>query len=380
MHHSQTSSPHAVIGASASGLYTALLLARSGEEVTIHERRNEVDPQERTLIVTGAMRDMLGDVAEKSIVNEIRQFELYADGKVATVPLGRPDLIIERSALIRSLAKEAETAGVQIRSGRRFKGIEPAGDGMAIRFAAAGNETETVYSKTLVGADGTYSDVATSAGWSQQPTVSLLQAVVKLPVDLPPSTSRVWFRPEDTPYFYWLIPESESLGALGVIAEDATTIRPRLERFLEDKGLEPLEFQAARIPCYRRWRPVHKRVGGGDVYLVGDAAGQVKVTTVGGIVTGFRGAQAVAEQILGHSHKKTLRGLRRELEIHRVIRKIMHPFGEDQYRQMVVLINDATRKSLVRHDRDRAVNMMWRVAIGQPGFVWLSLRSLLSRS
>ena len=42
-----------------------------------------------------------------------------------------------------------------------------------------------------------------------------------------------------------------------------------------------------------------RRVGAGNVYLVGDAAGQVKVSTVGGTVTGLRGAQAVALAILG---------------------------------------------------------------------------------
>jgi len=42
-----------------------------------------------------------------------------------------------------------------------------------------------------------------------------------------------------------------------------------MERFLEKKGMEPLEWQGARIPEYRKWVPVKRRVGNGDVYLVG---------------------------------------------------------------------------------------------------------------
>ena len=42
--------------------------------------------------------------------------------------------------------------------------------------------------------------------------------------------------------------------------------------------MEPLEWQGAQIPVYRKWIPVKRRVGNGDVYLVGDAAAQVKVT------------------------------------------------------------------------------------------------------
>src|SRR5207249_7597277 len=111
-------------------------------------------------------------------------------------------------------------------------------------------------------------------------------------------TTRVWFIPEDTPYFYWLIPESPKRGAAGLIGEDGPQTRRALNRFLEKQHLEPLEFQAARIPLYTRWIPVRRRLSGANVYLVGDAAGHVKVTTVGGIVTGFRGATAVAEAIL----------------------------------------------------------------------------------
>jgi len=54
-------------------------------------------------------------------------------------------------------------------------------------------------------------------------TVPLVQAIVRLPKDCPPDTTRVWFVPDDTPYFYWLIPESAERGALGVIASTAAT-------------------------------------------------------------------------------------------------------------------------------------------------------------
>jgi len=51
-------------------------------------------------------------------------------------------------------------------------------------------------------------------------TVPLVQAIVNLPRTAP-DTTRVWFVPDDTPYFYWLIPENEHRGALGIIGEAA---------------------------------------------------------------------------------------------------------------------------------------------------------------
>jgi len=132
--------------------------------------------------------------------------------------------------------------------------------------------------------------VARAAGWPPVETVPLMQAIVKLPKDCPPDTTRVWFVPDDTPYFYWLVPESAERGALGIIGEDGRDTKRCIEKFLEKKEMEPLEWQGARIPVYRKWVPVQRSMGKGDVYLVGDAAAQVKVSTIGGIVTGFRGA------------------------------------------------------------------------------------------
>ena len=127
-----------------------------------------------------------------------------------------------------------------------------------------------------------------------------MQAIVELPDDMSPESTRVWFEPEDTPYFYWLIPEGSGRGGLGLIADekpDGKNPQEALKSFMEKQGLKAMEFQAAKIPLYLKWIPVHRRVGAGDVYLVGDAAGQVKVSTVGGIVTGFRGAQGVADEL-----------------------------------------------------------------------------------
>ncbi|MGA8407938.1 MAG: FAD-dependent monooxygenase, partial [Candidatus Acidiferrales bacterium] len=102
----------AVVGGSAAGLLTATVLARQGVGVRVFERIETLDHPERTLIVTNRMRTLLGRAAEGSIVNEIRRFELFTDGRSATFELQQPDLIIERRALIQGLAEEARRAGV----------------------------------------------------------------------------------------------------------------------------------------------------------------------------------------------------------------------------------------------------------------------------
>ncbi len=61
-----------------------------------------------------------------------------------------------------------------------------------------------------------------------------MQTLVRLPKDCRPDTTRVWFVPDDTPYFYWLVPESAEREALGVIGEQTgADTKRRFERFLE---------------------------------------------------------------------------------------------------------------------------------------------------
>jgi len=370
----------AVVGGSAAGLFASALLARQGLPVRIFERIEALEPGARTLIVTQRMRGLLGPAAEGSIVNEIRRFELFTDGRVATVDLKHPDLIIERRALIKSLADEAQRAGAKLELGRRFHSLRPDGKGIALEVERCADGTrEEIRAGTLIGSDGATSRVARAAGWPPLETAPLLQAIVPLPKDMSPDTVRVWFVPQDTPYFYWLIPESPTRGALGVIGESGANTRRCFEQFLEKRKIDPIEFQGARIPIYSRWIPVRRQVGSGSVYLVGDAAGQVKVSTVGGIVTGFRGALGVAQAILTGGASSELRTLRRELDLHLLLRRTLHDFQQSDYSRLVDLLNDSTKQSLGAYSRDEAWKILWRVCLNQPRLILLGLRGLLMR-
>jgi flavin-dependent dehydrogenase len=364
------------VGGSAAGFYTAARVAQGGKRVRVLESQRSVEPEPRTLIVTNHFRRQLGASANESVLNEIRRFELFTDGRSAQVALAKPDLIIERAKLIPALARQARQAGAELSCDTRFLGLSPNANGIQVEVESAGRREE-LHAQSVVGADGAASRVARTAGWAPIETVPLVQAIVRLPKDCPVDTTRVWFVPDDTPYFYWLIPESAERGALGVIGEDGRDTAGCLARFLEKKGMEPLEWQGARIPVYNRWVPVKRRVGKGNVYLVGDAAAQVKVSTVGGIVTGFRGARAVAESILRGRRGWELLALRRELSTHWLLRRTMHHFQQEDYSRLVDLLNAATRDTLSEITRDESARLLWNVLRRQPQLVLLGLRGLL---
>jgi flavin-dependent dehydrogenase len=368
-----------VVGGSAAGFFAAYLLAREGREVDVFEQSSKLDAAERTLIVTHRMKDLLGEIGSASIVNQVRKFELYTDGRAASVDLAHPDLIIERAKLIHSLGEHAQRAGARLHVGRNFRTLRPRAGRLALEFQnAAKNENEERVADTVIAADGSSSSVAKAAGWPQAPTAPLIQAIVALPKDMQPDTVRVWFVPDDTPYFYWLIPESPEQGALGLIGESGSEARKHLEAFLEKRCLNPIAFQGARIPIYNRWVPVEREFDGARVFLVGDAAAQVKVSTVGGIVTGLRGALGVAQRILNRGSSRELRRLRRELDMHLLIRRALHDFHQQDYSQLVDSLNSPAKRSLGQFSRDEALKLLWRVCLNQPRIVLMGLRGLLT--
>jgi flavin-dependent dehydrogenase len=368
----------AIIGGSASGLFTACLLSQQGADVRVFEASDRIEPNPRSLIVTEYMKTVLNKLCDDTVINRINRFEFFADGRVGVISLHRPDLVIERSRLIQRLAEEADKKGAKILTGRRFLDLRPDGERLNFTLSLNGDGEQIEDSaEVLVGADGVFSRVAEKGGWPGQEIVSLVQAVVELPDDMAPDTARIWFIPEETPYFYWLIPHSKTHGVFGLIGEDEGKTRIALETFLDRKGIIPEEFQGASIPLYTNWVPNHRMLGNNDVYLVGDAAGHVKVSTVGGIVTGLRGAMGVAEAILDGGSSKELKTLRRELNLHNLIRKVLNCFTHREYIRLLDLLTPDTKHTLGSIHRDETSKLLINLFIKQPRLLLLGLRALI---
>lgn len=367
----------AIIGASTAGLLTAKKLADHGMIVKVFEASKQIDSTPRSLIVTGHVTKLLDPLYQSSLVNVIRRFELFADGRVAEISLRQPDMVIERSKLLFELAAEAKQSGAEIFTNHRFLNLKPNGKQLTLSISNNGYGAPVEkYTNILVGADGTFSRVAKSGGWPKPETVPLIQAVVKLPEDMASDCTRVWFLPEVTPYFFWLIPHSSTHGVLGLIAGEDQKGRRDLEHFLEKKNLKAIEFQSAHIPIYNKWVPIHRKIDNNDVYLVGDAAGQVKATTVGGVVTGFRGALSVVDSILNKKKNKNLKRLKRELDMHGIIRKSLRGFSQTDYIKLIDMLNPLAIRALSSFHRDETLRLLFHLFLGQPKLLLIGLRSI----
>jgi flavin-dependent dehydrogenase len=368
----------AIVGASSSGLYAAELLAHAGRRVAVFERDPDLTPARRTLIITPRLQRVLGYLPEEAMLHATRVMAVATSGAQCSIELKEPDLIVERNCLAQFLAKRATQAGAHIHYQHRLISLHPHREGVALHLRTESDHDTPMTARAVIGADGIFSTVAHAARLPHPPTVPIVQAEVELPPDWNPTMTQVWFDVQETRFFYWLIPESETHGVVGLVADDSAKTRALLSRFLEKHNLQPLAHQASRVAMYHpRLRPWTK-IGTAPVLLIGDAVGQVKVTTVGGTVSGFWGAQAAVNTLLhGTSYARELRPLTYELQLHWFIRLLLERLDNAGYDSLVKHITHPVRQFLRHHNRDEMAGNIWQLLLLQPRFLPLSLHLLL---
>jgi len=346
--------------------------------VRVFEAQVPFRPAERTLIVTPAWRQLLDFDPGEAVLNRVSAYELISARASARIPLQEPDLVIDRARFLQVLVRKVQEAGGEVLFGYRLTEIQMGSQWWILRLGAGENRERWVPAARVLGTDGVHSTVVRALGKDGLERVGLAQARVPLPPDLAPDTVRVWFDRATTRFFYWLIPESPHTGVLGVVAESPARARDLVEQFLSARGWEALAWQEEGLAPLFPLRFGAPPMGDGQVLLAGDAAGQVKVTTVGGVVAGMRGGLAAARAILNHTfYDAELRPLRQELAFHALVRRVLDGFTDEDYDALLNLLNRPALAVLSRYHRDELVRALWRLLLSQPRWLLLGARALV---
>lgn len=368
-----------VVGASTAGLYAAYCLARQGAEVHLYEAEPCLNPAPRTLILTPHFLRVLKFSPDDVILNRVWQFELISAGHTASVTLGEPDLVVERQKLVALLLRKAQEAGVKIHYGYRLEGLEEERGKFILRFRTEGGE-EVVPSYVLVGADGAKSLIANRLRRRHLPIVAVVQAGVHFRKAIPVEKVRVWFDRSKTRFFFWLIPESPYRGVVGLVADEMEEAHRTLADFLSSHSWEPDGFQAALVPLYLPGTEMAIQLGTCKAILVGDAAGHMKNTTVGGVVAGLRGASAIELAVDGKVKVgKEWRILKRELSLHAWLRRLLDCFSNEDYDQLLALLNSRALRVLATHPRDDFAKALVPLLLSQPRWFPFGAKTFLKQ-
>ena len=350
-----------IIGAGPVGCYAAYLLAKAGKPTQIFEEHNKIgEPVQCTGIVSSSIKDIL-EIKKDVIINKIDKVKIFSpNNKFIELKLKNKNLVLDRKKFDNYLADLAVEQGAKIFLNYKF--LDHKDNKIKLKCE---NENE-ILSKTnyLVGADGPLSKVAKSCNlFGKRRFMTGFQVRVKLK-----NQNYVEFYPF-IKNFAWIVPENDEVVRLGVASY--SNVKEYFNYFLKLKRINRkniIEKQAGLIPIYNPKIKTQKD----NIFLVGDAAAQVKATTGGGIIQGLIGAECLAEAVINNKdYEKILKKrLTKELWLHLKIRQTLDKFKENDWNLLIYLFNkEKNRKILEGFDRDNLSKFFFKLLLKEPGLL-----------
>ena len=346
-----------IVGAGPSGSYAGFLLAKAGHDVTIYEDHDKIgEPVACTGIVTKALFELI-EYSKEYVINELDGVDVISPkNEKLHIPL--KEYVLCRKKFDNCLANKAESAGAKILLGHRY--VERNGNELLFRVKGQTIKKET---DILISADGPLSKVAETSGLGKNREFYVgQQATIKAKFN--PKVFTTWFGSIAPGFFAWSVPESAELSRIGLATTSGKNCAQCFQRLMKMSGGKIVARQAAPIPLYDHKRKVQKN----NTYLIGDAAGFVKDTTGGGIITGMLSAKAAAESIIHRtSYEKNLKPLRKELWLHSKLRRMLNRFSDKDYSRLIRwMSNPRIKRILYTHPREYPSRFLVKLIIAEP--------------
>ena len=273
----------AVVGGGPIGSYTAYRLAEKGFEVCVLDEKKIISEKVicSGIISKEAFRRF--DLPRESILTDIDSFRFVSPGgqTLEYKHQGPFAHIVDREKFNEDIMEKAVGKGVQIYLSQRVDEIKKSSD-----FYTVFHNNMKLHSKTVILATGIKYDLHSSSGLGK-PSKFLYGSQIEIPWSMPISTIEIHVGQSFAPgSFGWIAPLHKNLSRLGVIVEAKG--KQWLIRMLRDRLNYPLtKIDVSKIKLKPiAYDPVVPSVNG-RVLAVGEAAGQVKATTGGGIFFGL---------------------------------------------------------------------------------------------
>jgi geranylgeranyl reductase family protein len=277
-----------VAGGSISGLLAAREIAKNGHSVLVLEEGFEVGSPEHCggLVSENALKELGIEPSPKTFDSKIEHAKIFSPkGKEVTINSEKQKIIvINRRELDKQAARQAKDNGAEITVKTSFQekisnGVKTSNGDIECKFFVDCRGVSRLANKDRDGILLT-AQYEVYADWIKKGQVE------------------VYFDQEKYPEFFaWIIPSGEGVGKVGVSGK-GINVTTKMNEFLKSKG----NFSTIRKIFAPIWikGPIKNFVEG-DTLIVGDAAGQAKPTTAGGIfscgMAGIMAGEAISEAL-----------------------------------------------------------------------------------
>jgi len=259
-----------VAGGSISGLLAAREIAKRGHSVLVLEEGFEVGSPEHCggLVSKNALKELEIEPSQKTFDSEIKCAKIFSpNGKEITINSKKQNIIVlNRRELDKQVARQAKDNGAKISVKTSFQekiqnGVRTSNGDIECQYFVDCRGVSRLANKERDGVLLT-AQYEVYADWINEGQVE------------------VYFDQEKYPEFFaWIIPSGKGVGKIGVSGKGINT-SASIDEFLESKG----NFSTIRKIFAPIWikGPIKNFVEN-NTLIVGDAAGQAKPTTAGGI-------------------------------------------------------------------------------------------------
>ncbi len=284
-----------IVGGGHVGLYLASELARSGFQVVLLDQKKTIGERVVCTGIIGAEAFAKLDLPKETLLGEIQKIRFFSPFGTSFdfTPPQALAYVVDRGGFNRYFALQALRSGVDIKTGSRVEGVSVCDEKVDVKVVEPDGRESSLEARVLILATGIQTRLFELAGL-RGPEAFLGGAQIHLPFPGENWTSVYVGRKIAPGAFAWVVPLQNGQARVGLLSEAnpiaylkkfLDQIRPGWREETEESKIDLRPVVARPVPRSYRNR----------VLVVGEAAGQIKTTTAGGIYYGFLGAQAAAE-------------------------------------------------------------------------------------
>ena len=266
-----------IVGGSISGLLCAREISKSGRSVCVLEEDYEIGSPEHCggLVSLDGLKNLGIIPSSKAILNEVNKAKIYSDTKGFEVSAKRDKItVLDRRELDKQVAFQAQKYGTEIRTKNLVTEINY--DNIKKEHVVK-TRNENYCSKFVIDARGINSLIKT---FNRDGLLQSAQYEVYADWIIPDEIIVKFDKIKYPDFFAWIIPSGDGKAKIGIAGRKINPLQT-LESFIDSFNSKYSIIRKIYAPIWIGG-PL-KKFSFNNMILVGDAAGQTKPTTAGGI-------------------------------------------------------------------------------------------------